>query len=191
MKKAVSLFLTLVLCMSIVLGVTSCDAKHPIEEFKSKMDAADNYQISTTMSEVPFFGTITVITKVDGNIQYSSTALFDTEEYTETVGDAVYKYTKNENGVWSKALDTDGQDNTAGTDSKTLEILFNPDNYDKVEENTYRQKKDVSFDEFKDVVMTLEGDSCTIETVSIEDGYGVKFVISEVGKIELTLPTVE
>lgn len=88
-------------------------------------------------------------------------------------------------------MDTDGQDNTAGTDSKTLETLFNSANYEKVDEKTYKQKSDVSFDDFKNVVMTLEGDSCTIEMVSIEDGYGVKFVISEVGKIELTLPTVE
>lgn len=191
MKKAISLFITLACCMSIMLGVTSCNAKHPIEEFKSKMDAAGNYQISITMSEVPFFGTITTVTKVDGNIQYSLAAMFDTEEYTETVGNTVYKYTKNENGVWSKALDTDENDNTAGADSKTLETLFNPANYEKVDEKTYKQKSDVSFDDFRDVVMTLEGDLCTIEMVSLEEGYGVKFVISEVGKIELTLPPVE
>ena len=61
----------------------------------------------------------------------------------------------------------------------------------KDKENTYKQKKDVTFDNFEDVTITIEEDSCTIEMMSTDEGYGVKLVISKIGEIELTLPTVE
>lgn len=193
MKRMTSLLLALMLCISMMVIVTSCGTKHPIEEFKNKMDSADSYQVSLTMSGVPFFGTITVITKVDGNIQYSSVAMSDMEEYIETVENVKYKYTKNDDGTWSKTQDTEEMSDSSVTDDETLEIFFNPDNYEKVdgEKNTYKQKKGISFDDFEDVVMTIEEDSCTMEMVSIEEGYDVKIVISKIGEIELTLPTVE
>ena len=81
MKKFVSLFLTLMLCISMMLIVTSCGTKHPIEEFKNKMADADSYQMSFTMSNIPLFGTITITTKVDGNIQYTPAIMFNEEEY--------------------------------------------------------------------------------------------------------------
>ena len=73
-----------------------------------------------------------------------------------------------------------------------MEQLFNPENYDKVKDKdqTYKQKEDVSFDEYKDIVMTIEENSCTIEMVSIDEGYSMKIVISKIGEIKLTLPTV-
>ena len=193
MKKFVSLFLTLMLCISMMLIVTSCGTKHPIEEFKNKMADADSYQMSFTMSNIPLFGTITITTKVDGNIQYTPAIMFNEEEYIETVGDPKYKYTKNEDGTWSKTQDTEEEDDSSVTSDKTMEELFNPDNYEKVKdkENTYKQKKDVTFDNFEDVTITIEEDSCTIEMMSTDEGYGVKLVISKIGEIELTLPTVE
>ena len=193
MKKFVSLFLTLMLCISMMLIVTSCGTKHPIEEFKNKMADADSYQMSFTMSNIPLFGTITITTKVDGNIQYTPAIMFNEEEYIETVGDTKYKYTKNEDATQSKTQDTEEEDDSSVSSDKTMEELFNPDNYEKVKdkENTYKQKKDVTFDNFEDVVITIEEDSCTIEMTSTDEGYGVKLVISKIGEIELTLPTVE
>lgn len=193
MKKIVLLFLALMLCISMVLIVTSCGTKHPIEEFKNKMVDADSYQMSVTMSDVPLFGTITMTTKVDGNIQYTPAIMFTEEEYIETVGDTKYKYTKNEDGTWSKIQDTEEEDDSSVTSDKAMEEFFNPDNYEKVKdkENTYKQKKDATFDHFEDVVITIEEDSCTIEMMSTDEGYGVKLVISKIGEIELTLPTVE
>ena len=113
MKKFVSLFLTLMLCISMMLIVTSCGTKHPIEEFKNKMADADSYQMSFTMSNIPLFGTITITTKVDGNIQYTPAIMFNEEEYIETVGDTKYKYTKNEDGTWSKTQDTEEEDDSS------------------------------------------------------------------------------
>ena len=177
------------------MNLSSCSFKHPIENFKDKMSEADSYQMSITMSDVPLFGTFTMTTKVDGNIQYTPAVMFNDEEYTETVGDVEYKYTKDESGKWTKTKVEDTEDDSSssyGDDS--LNKLFNPDNYEKVkgEENTYKQKDDVDFEDYENVKITIEDDSCTIEMSSISDGmtFGVKIVISKIGEIELTLPKV-
>ena len=195
MKKALSFLIIVSLCLSMLMMVTSCSSKHPIEEFKEKMEKADSYQMSITMSDVPLFGTFTMTTEVDGNIQYTPAVMFNEEEYTETVGDVKYKYTKDDSGKWTKTKVEDTDDDSSslyGDDS--LNKLFNPDNYEKVkgEENTYKQKDDVDFEDYENVKITIEDDSCTIEMSAISDGmtFGVKIVISKIGEIELTLPKV-
>ncbi len=195
MKKALSFLIIVSLCLSMLMMVTSCSSKHPIEEFKEKMEKADSYQMSITMSDVPFLGTFTMTTKVDGNIQYTPAVMFNEEEYTETVGDVEYKYTKDDSGKWTKTKVEDTEDDSSsiyGDDS--LNKLFNPDNYEKVkgEENTYKQKDDVDFEDYENVKITIEDDSCTIEMSFISNGItvGVKIAISKIGEIELTLPKV-
>lgn len=185
-KKIISFTLALTL-LSMVLMVTSCGAKHPIEKFRNKLSDAGSFEARITMSDIPYFGTITQKIKVDGNIQYTYASVFNEANYTRKVGDAIYKYTKNEDGTWSKTRDVDE------TDDSVWDELFNPDNYEKVKDqkNTYKQKKDVSFDEIADVVMIIGEDSCTIEMVSLDGGIDVKFVISKIGEIELTLPTID
>lgn len=192
MKKIISTSFVLVLCLSMLLAVTSCSSAHPISEFKDKMTAAESYQMSVTMSNVPLFGTFTMTTKVDGNIQYTPAVMFNEEEYTETVGDVQYKYTKNDEGKWIKTQSEAEEDSSGITSDESMDDLFNPQNYKKVkgEKNTYKQKEDVTFDNFKDVIMTVEENSCTIEMVSTE-GYDVKLVVSKIGEIELTLPVVD
>lgn len=193
MKKFVSLFLSLTLCISMALIVSSCSTQHPIEKFINKVADTDSYQMSVTISNVPLFGTITATTKVDGNIQYTPATLFNEEEYTEIVGDIKYTYTKDEDGKWSKTQDTEEDDDSSWLSEKTMEEFFNPDNYETVKDkkNTYKQKENVTFDDFEDVLITIEEDSCTIEMVSSDEGYNVKLVISRIGEIELTLPTVD
>ncbi len=193
MKKIISLSLTLILCLSLLLAAVSCGSKHPIVEFKNKMENAANYQMAVTMSNVPFLGTFTMTTKIDGNIQYTPAIMFSEEEYIETVGDIEYKYTKNEDGKWVKTQNTTKEDSSDITNDKTMEELFNPENYEKIKdkENTFKQKKDVSFEDFEDVVITIEETSCTIEMVSTTEGYDVKIIISKIGEIKLSLPAVE
>ncbi len=53
MKKALSFLIIVSLCLSMLMLATSCSSKHPVEEFKEKMEKADSYQISITMSDVP------------------------------------------------------------------------------------------------------------------------------------------
>ena len=194
MKKVISLLIVLATCLSILMAFTSCSSKHPIDEFRAKMEKADSYQMSITMSDVPLFGTFTMTTKVDGNIQYTPAVMFSEEEYVETVGDVKYKYTKDESGKWTKEKEETEDDDSSIYGDESMEKLFNPENYEKVkgEENTYKQKSDVTFDDYEDVKITIEEDSCTIEMKAISDGmtFGVKIVISKIGEIELTLPKV-
>ena len=196
MKKALSFLIIVSLCLSMLMLVTSCSSKHPIEEFKEKMEKADSYQISITLSDVPLLGTFTMTTKVDGNIQYTTAVLFNEEEYTETVGDVEYKYTKDDSGKWTKTkVENTEEDSSSIYEDDSLNKHFNPDNYEKVkgEENTFKQKDDVDFGNYENVKITIEDNSCTIEMSAISGGvtFGAKIVISKIGEIELTLPTVD
>ena len=151
--------------------------------------------MSVTMSDMPFFGTFTITTEVDGNIQYTPAVMFNEEEYTETIGDVEYKYTKDDSGKWTKTKLEDAEDDSSSIyGDGSLNKLFDPSNYEKVkgEENTYKQKEDVDFEDYENVKITIGDDSCTIEMSSISDGmtFGVKIVISKIGEIELTLPKV-
>ena len=190
MKKRISLLLIAVMCLSLLTTFTSCSFKHPITDFRDKVEKAGSCQIDVTMYNVPFFGTIQATSKVDGNIQYTPAILLGEEEYIETVGDVKYKYTKNNSGKWIKEID---YDNSSDNDFLTEE-LFNPDNYEKAngEKNTYTQKSSVNFDEFEDVKIIIADDSCTLEMKIISEGMVVdaKVVISKIGKINLTLPSV-
>lgn len=195
MKKILTLSIVITMCMCLITAFTSCSFEHPIDGFKEKMEKADSYQMSVTMSDIPLFGTFTMTTKVDGNIQYTPAVMFNEEEYIETVGDVKYKYTKDDAGKWTKAKEDSTDDDSSVYDDESMKKLFNPDNYEKVkgEENTYKQKSDVEFDDCEDVKITIEEDSCTIEMKAISDGmtFGVKIVISKIGEIELKLPEID
>ena len=194
MKKVISILIVIATCLSLLMAFTSCSSKHPIDEFKEKMEKSDSYQMSITMFDVPLFGTFTMTTKVDGNIQYTPAVMFSEEEYVETVGDVKYKYTKDDSGKWTKEKEETNDDDSSIYGDESMEQLFNPDNYEKVngEENTYKQKSDVTFNDYEDVKITIEDNSCTIEMNAISDGmtFGVKIVISKIGEVELTLPKV-
>ena len=58
--------------------------------------------------------------------------------------------------------------------------------------NVYRQKDGVEFDNCKNVVVTLEKNSCTIEMILYTDGMALDalIVISNIGKMNLELPKV-
>ena len=194
MKKIVSLFLIIVACASLMLASASCSTKHPLVAFQEKMEKADSYQITVTMSDVPLFGTFTMTTQVDGNIQYTPAVLFSEEEYTETVDGVKYTYTKDDSGKWTKEKDETTDDDSSVWVDESMQQLFNPDNFEKVkgEENTFVQKSDVTFDDYEDVKITITDDSCTMEMKTTSEGvtYGIKIVISKIGEIELTLPEV-
>ena len=144
------------------------------------------------MSNIPYIGTYSTVMKLDGNIQYTPADIFGEEEtYVETVGDIEYVYTKNSYGQWTKTINTEPDDDS---DEELMEMLFNPDNYKKVDgkKNTYKQKDGVSFGEYENVKITIEDASCTIEMSALFEGVqmDIKFVISKLGEVELTLPNV-
>ena len=193
MKKVLSFLIIASICLSILVMGTSCSSTDQIEEFKEKIEEAGSYQLSMTMTDVPFLGTFTMTAQIDGNIQYTPASMFGEEKYTETVGDATYEYKISDTGEWIKTkIENTDDDSSDVMSDESFAQLFNPDNYEKVEKNTYKQKDDVTFEEYRNVKLTIEEDSCTFEMTVDEDGMtcGVTIVISKIGEIELALPQV-
>ena len=219
MKRIISLLLALTLCLSCVFALASCDVKdiiakikgedtssdanngnnaeneepkHPILEYYEKMENMENnYKLTMTLSDVPYFGIATMVVYVDGNLEYWPETMFNVEEYTETVGNKKYSYTKNDYGKWIKTSVTD----ESSEDSELLaEKLFDYNNYEAVEgkENVYRQKAGVDLGEYSNVVFTLAENSFTIEMTVEEDGMvmGMTIIVSNFGESNVTLPKV-
>lgn len=195
MKKTSSMLVIIAVCLSMLFVCSSCGAKHPIEKFKDQMVKANNYQLTITMTDVPLLGTFTTTTKIDGNIQYTPAVLFSSEQYTEISGNVKNVYTKGDDGKWTKEVETVEEESDDMFDDQFVLQIFNPDNYEEVkgEKNTYKQKAGVTFDGYEDVTLIITDESCTIQMKANSDGlvFGVTIVISEIGKIDLTLPQVE
>lgn len=190
MKKLLSSALAFVLGVSMLLAVTACSSKHPIAEFKEKMDKENNYEVAVTMEIMGM--SITMTTQIDGNIEYTPGGGLAVEMYTETTDDGTYVYTKGLTGKWTKEK-TDVDIDTI--DDEAMTKLFDPENYEDVEDkkNTYKLKSDVEIEGIADVIMTVDKDTCTLELNIVEGELktGASMTISKVGEIKLSLPTVE
>ena len=190
MKKITSIVLAIALCLSLTLIFTSCSLfKHPIEKVLDEMEEENNYAMTVTMSDIPFLGTMKMTTKVDGNVQYTPAVLTEPESYVEIFDDYQYVYTKTDDGSWTKSKEALDNDSDALGD---YEELLDPKNYEKVkgEKKTYKQKDDVEFDNFDDVVIEITDDGLIIKASMEADGItcDVKIEISDIGEIDLTLP---
>ena len=195
MKKILTSLLALVLVLSLALSMASCTEVHPIQKFLLKMQSAKSYNISVSMTDVPFLGTVSISSKVDGNVQYIPETIVSEEAYIEYVSDAQYIYTKNAKGEWTKTkseLDLGISDLCS---NEQILAFFDAENFEAVEgkENVYRQKDDADFGEYTDLTITVKDDSCTVSCTAAVEGLniGVVIVISELGKVDLTLPEVK
>ena len=154
------------LCIAMVVGIVLWSSVHPLEKFALKIARKQNFQMDIVLSGIPLFGSVALTCEVDGNIQHIPAATFISESYIETVDDKQYTYSKDENGKWTK---TESENGMLGNlkDNEMLKDLVDPDNYEPVEgkKNTYRQKADVEFEDCKNVTITIEKDSCTIELI--------------------------
>ena len=89
------------------------------------------------------------------------------------------------------------------SDIEKVEELFDSNNYKKVitEEGLYIQKPDVSFEDFKDVMISITNESFTIDMITpmeihnIVGSYKldvkVKIIISDLNQIEVKIPKVK
>ena len=175
------------------LLVIFSNAKSPLEKIASKIEKEQNYRMDITLSGIPLFGSVSLAYEVDGDMQHIPNGTFVNEAYFEKVGDKQYKYSKDETEKWVK--EELGDDLfTSITTSDVFNEIINPDNYEPVEgeKNVYRQKEDVTFDLCKNVVIYLEKDSCTITMIAYSDGMALEttIVISNIGKVDITLPAV-
>ena len=193
--KIIIAAVALVLCIAAVLSIVLIsNSMNPLEKFVSKIARKQNFQMDVSLYGIPLFGSIAFAVEMDGNVTHIPDIFLIEECYVEKVGDETFKYTKDENGKWVKekeevddsALDLFGEED--------LEDLINPDNYELVDgtKNVYHQKADVQFKNFKDITITLEKDTCTIEMIAYVEGMALEtqIIISNIGKVELELPKV-
>jgi hypothetical protein len=193
-KKIILAVVAAVLCIATVLLVVLIGtSQNTLEKFAGKIARKQNFQMDVVISGIPLFGSIALTYEIDGNIQHIPENSFTEESYVEIVGDKQYHYSKDENGKWIKA-EAENDSVSIFQDNEIFQQLINFNNYELVEgtKNVYRQKADVVFDGCKDVTITLERNSCTIQMISLSDGMDLETVImiSNVGGIHLTLPRV-
>ncbi len=190
MKKTVSFVMAICLLISILLMTSSCAFRNHVDSFVKKLEKKESYQMAITLSISDI--TITQITKIDGDISYTSAndTLGTPETYSEVVDDEIYEYKKDAAGKWRKAKQEEPEDDW----KEDIEALLDGDNYEKVkgEKNKYRQKESVSFEHFDEVRITMEDDAMIIKCEMTQQGQTVdmKIVFSKVGEIDLTLPEV-
>ena len=195
-KKIILAIVAAVLCVATVLSIVIVNASiHPLEKFALKIMKKQNFQMDIVLSGIPIFGAVALTCEVDGDVQHSPAANFISESYIEKVGDKQYTYAKDSNGKWTKT-ESEASDMLSGIQSNDmLKDLMNLENYEEVEgkKNVYRQKEDVTFESFKNVTVTLEKDSCTIEMILYTGGMALDtvIVISNIGKMNVTLPSVD
>lgn len=195
-KKIIFSVIATVLLIAIIVGIVLWSSVHPLEKFALKIARKQNFQMDIVLSGIPIFGAVALTCEVDGNIQHIPAANFVSESYIETVGDKRYTYTKDDTGKWTKTESDVDEDDLFGNlqENEAFQELMNLENYEEVEgkKNVYRQKEDVAFDGFKNVTITLEKDTCTIEMILYTSGMALDtvIVISNIGKMDLTLPKV-
>ena len=195
-KKIIFSAIAAVLLIAIIVGIVLWSSVHPLEKFALKIARKQNFQMDIVLSGIPIFGAVALTCEVDGNIQHIPAANFISESYIETVGDKRYTYTKDDTGKWTKTESDVDEDDLFGNlqENEAFQELMNLENYEELEgkKNVYRQKEGVAFDGFKNVTITLEKGTCTIEMILYTSGMALDtvIVISNIGKMDLTLPKV-
>jgi len=195
-KKIIIAVVAAVLCIAMVVGIVLWSSVHPLERFAGKIARKQNFQVEIFLYGIPLFGSVSFTCEVDGNIQHIPASNLVSESYIETVGDKQYTYAKDESGKWTKAENDVGADDLFGNlqENEAFQELMNLENYEEVEgkKNVYRQKDGVEIDNCKDVVITLEKGTCSIEMILYTNGMALEalIVISNIGNINLQLPKV-
>lgn len=189
MKKFILKGFSIVLVLCVVMSVASCSLGDPFKKFTKKLERKESCKVTMSFN-VDGVGRVVQIFYVDNNVIYyeGNDTLRTDAYYVEIVDDYLVEYTKNFKGTWKKSK-TKNDFNLEEND------IFNSDNYiqDPEEKGVYRQKRNVIFEQFEDVVVAFLDDFVVIECVMMVDKIeaNVKMVISNIGEYELTLPEVE
>ena len=199
----------LLICILSLLTFSACSsennlAEDKLTEFKQKLLAENNYQITLTIENVPLFGTLRDNKKIDGNISYGkdSFALGEPRYIEETDSDK-FEYTQL-NDKWYKTVLTEDSDNYSELDyiKESIDTIFNINNYIKTDENIFELKEGVEYyilgpiDEndysIESAIVTVNEDDCVFEMEAFVSSiyYKMTLVFSDIGNINLTLPEV-
>lgn len=196
MKK----FLTVTVCLLLVAAscamLVGCNKDTAdITAFGEKLVKAESLEIDITMS-MPFVGEVRYTTKFEDNKTYSGAFMGSPEMYIVTEEDVQYIYTNN-NGVWSKTSQPVEDTEEEFSDEEFLS-MFDGDKYEySKDDKAFKLKEDESIGwsgmTFEDVLLTLEKDSCTIESKVYAEGVSmsVKLEFKNIDNTKITLPEVE
>ena len=183
-----------VLCVAAVLSIVLIKSSdHPIDQFANKILKKQNFEMKTILSGDPTLGIFEQVYEVDGNVHHICSSDLTTESYIKIAGDTKYVYKQTNGGKWiwekSDASSPDGL-----IDWDMIEQLLNADNYEPVagEENTYRQKDTVVFEQFQNVKIIIDGDVLAIEMQTLSDDtlWQTLIVFSKIGEVKLQLPAI-
>ena len=193
-KKAVIITSAiLAVVITVIVTVVVILSSNPFVSFFLKLQSKDNFKATATLSDIPLFGSLTIDMKQDGNLFYMKG--LGSETYTETIGDEVYEYSKDSSGNWTKTKKAGGESDEESTKDKFAGFfadLADPEKYTRVADNRYEQKEGVEFKNCDNVSITLVDGECIIEmeVIYIVEVHAT-IVVSDIGEVEITLPSVK
>ena len=185
---------TVVLCAAAILSIVLIKSSvHPIDQFANKILKKQNFEMKTILLGDPTLGMFEQVYEVDGNVHHICGSNLTTESYIKIVGDTKYVYKQTNGGKWTwEKSDASLPDGLIDWDM--IEQLLDADNYEPVEgeENTYRQKDTVVFEQFQNVKIIIDGDILAIEMQTLSDDtlWETLIVFSKIGEVKLQLPAI-
>ena len=176
-----------VLLIAICMVLVSCNSTDKIDDFRKKLENADNCEMVVTMN-VPLFGEITMISKIDGNKTWESAFMGNPETYTETNGGMTTTYTKTDSG-WEKTVEASVEEENSSF------ALLDSNNFEYSNKEKAYVLKDGTSVEFDGIVftsakLTIGKDSGKIEATAINEGMTMKVTIEfkNIGTTKVDLP---
>lgn len=91
----------LAVVITLMLFVSGCDGEekgNALENALETMDSAESIRMDLTMYDLPLFGTLSLVMKVDGSLMYVSNPLGD-PTYSKQVEGLEYEYVLNDQNV--------------------------------------------------------------------------------------------
>lgn len=196
MKKFISTILILCLCIVISLSLISCNSTKKIDKMKETLLETDNMTVVMKLIDVPNIGTIKMIMKLDGNKQYISGIMGESDVYYEIKDGCQYEYYQDYYGAWritnNGAVEEDNNILKEEMFEDDFDKLFDSSNFEAVkgERNVFKQKSHVIFDSFEDVYIIYDKDGYTINAVTIIEGVEIdcSIIFSNYGTTKVELP---
>lgn len=176
-----------VLLIAVCMVLVSCNSTDKIDDFREKLEDADSCEVVVTM-DVPLFGEITMISKMDGNKTWTSSFMGNPETYTETNGGMTTTYTKTDFG-WEKTVEASGEEENSSF------ALLDSNNFEYSNKEKAYVLKDGASVEFDGIVftsakLTIGKDSGKIEATAINEGMTMNVTIEfkNIGSTTVELP---
>lgn len=196
MKKFISTILILCLCIVISLSLISCNSTKKIDKMKETLLETDNMTVVMKLIDVPTIGTVRMTIKLDGNKQYISGIMGESDVYYEIKDGCQYEYYQDYYETWritnNGAVEEDNNILKEEMFEDDFDKLFDSSNFEAVkgERNVFKQKSYVLFESFEDVYIIYDKDGYTINAITIIEGVEIdcSIIFSDFGTTKVELP---